>query len=90
MVEKKKPIRTCVCCRREFTKNELMRVVATKDGKVFLDESKKANGRGAYICGEESCMKKLAKSKALDRALKTPISSEVYALIADGIAAAKK
>ena len=87
MVEKKKPIRTCICCRREFVKSELKRIVATKDGKVFLDESGKANGRGAYICGEEACMQKLIKSKALDRAFKVEVPAEVYALIAN---AAKK
>ena len=40
------------------------------------------NGRGAYICPSVECLKKVQKSKALERSLETPIPEEVYARLA--------
>jgi predicted RNA-binding protein YlxR (DUF448 family) len=36
------------------------------------------NGRGAYICPKADCLKKVRKSKALDRSLEVTIPEEVY------------
>ena len=83
MVEKKKPTRTCVCCREEMPKNELIRIVRNKDGEIFVDKSGKANGRGAYVCGKAECMKKLIKSKALERTFKVSVPERVYSEIAE-------
>lgn len=85
MIEKKKPTRTCVCCRRELPKNELLRIVRNKDGEIFIDGSGKANGRGAYICGETECTNRLFKSKGLDRAFKTAVPKEVYDKLAEAL-----
>lgn len=85
MAEKKKPTRTCVSCRKEFFKNELVRVVKNKDGEIFIDKSGKANGRGAYVCGGADCTKKLIKSKALDRAFKVAVPEEIYSAIAEAV-----
>ena len=85
MVEKKKPTRTCVCCRKEMPKNELLRIVRNKDGEIFIDESGKANGRGAYICKDAECIKRFFKSKGLDRAFKTAVPKEVYDKLAEAI-----
>ena len=84
MAEKKVPIRTCVCCRKEFPKKELIRIVNGNDG-VFVDFSGKADGRGAYLCGGEDCMKKFKKSKSLDRAFKTTVPPEIYESIWEAI-----
>lgn len=64
-------------CRKAFDKHELNRIVRTPDGDVMLDESGRANGRGAYICGETACLKKVLKTRALERALKVQLSEEV-------------
>ncbi|GJM71413.1 hypothetical protein HMSSN036_36290 [Paenibacillus macerans] len=40
------------------------------------------SGRGAYLCGKEACFKLAHKTKALDRALKAPVSPEVYEQLA--------
>lgn len=64
-------------CRKAFDKHELNRIVRTPDGDVMLDESGRANGRGAYICGEAACLKKVLKTRALERALKVQLSEEV-------------
>lgn len=89
MVEKKKPTRTCVSCKKEFLKSELIRIVRNKEGEIFIDKSGKANGRGAYVCGEKGCTEKLVKSKALDRAFKASVPQEVYAAISEAILGGK-
>ena len=75
---KSKPIRTCVGCRNQFNKDEMIRVVKTAE-RVQLDFSGKLNGRGAYICRNIECLNKSIKSKRLENALKTEISDEVVA-----------
>ena len=47
---KKIPMRQCVGCRERKAKYEFIRVVHTPEGEVFLDETGRKNGRGAYIC----------------------------------------
>ena len=89
MVEKKKPTRTCVSCKKEFLKNELVRVVKNKDGEIFIDKSGKANGRGAYVCGGAECTKRLMRSKALDRAFKVSVPEEIYAAISEAVLGGK-
>ncbi len=77
-MEKRKPIRTCICCRREFLKSELVRVVRTPEGKFIIDLSGKADGRGAYVCGDKECLKKLRKAKMLNRAFSSEVPAEIY------------
>ena len=50
MAEKKQPVRTCIACREEFDKKDLLRIVKDKEGNISVDVTGKANGRGAYIC----------------------------------------
>ena len=84
---KKIPQRQCLGCREMKPKRELMRIVRPPDGgAVFLDEKGKANGRGAYVCPNEACLKKAVKSRALQRALETDIPDAVF----DRLAAALK
>ena len=78
MTGKSIPIRTCIACRGEFDKKELLRIIKAKDGDLFVDKSGKADGRGAYICHSPECAKKLFKAKLLDRIFKTPVPQEVY------------
>ena len=69
-------------CRERKAKRELIRVVRSPEGNVSLDFGGKMNGRGAYICPSVECLKKVQKSKALERSLETPIPEEVYARLA--------
>ncbi len=66
---KKLPVRQCLGCREHLPKNQLVRIVRSPDGRVFADFSGKANGRGAYLCRNPECLKKAARSRALERAL---------------------
>lgn len=75
---KKIPMRQCVGCRDMVSKKEMIRVIKTKEGEIFLDATGKMNGRGAYICKKSECLTKAIKSKSLEKSLKTPIPSEIY------------
>ena len=77
-MQKKIPQRQCMGCRERKAKRELIRVVRGTDGVVSLDFSGKLNGRGAYICPREECLKKAQKAKSLERSLEVPIPDEVY------------
>ena len=77
-MQKKIPMRQCMGCRERLNKKEMIRVVRRTDGEVQLDFSGKLNGRGAYICPKQECLKKARKAGSLARALEVPIPVEVY------------
>jgi len=58
-------------------KNELIRAVKSPEGDVSLDFSFKAPGRGAYICHDINCLKRVVKTNALKRVFKINISDEI-------------
>lgn len=78
MVNKKKPARTCMACNEQKEKNELLRIVKSKDGIIDVDLTCKKSGRGAYICKSEACLDKIIKSKRLERVFEQEINSEIY------------
>ena len=78
MKERKVPLRTCVVTREKLEKKDLLRIVKNNEGEVFVDETGKANGRGAYIKKDIETLEKAIKTKALDKHLETTISDEVY------------
>ena len=68
----------CVVTRERFPKQELIRVVVNKEGKVIVDVTGKANGKGAYIKKDIEVLKKAKTTKVLDRTLNVTISDDVY------------
>ena len=77
-MQKKIPQRQCMGCRERKAKRDMIRIVRQPEGTVALDFGGKMNGRGAYICPDPACLKKVQKSKALDRSLEVTIPEEVY------------
>ena len=77
-MNKKIPLRQCVGCGQMKDKREMMRVLETPEGPIVLDITGKKNGRGAYVCVNEDCLKKTRKTKGLDRSFKMSIPDEVY------------
>ena len=77
-MQKKIPQRQCMGCRERKNKRDMIRVVRETTGAVSLDFSGKLNGRGAYICPNAECLKKVQRSKALERSLETAIPEAVY------------
>ncbi len=78
---RKIPLRQCIACRELKDKKEMLRVVKTSDGEIFLDFSLKAAGRGAYICDNPECIKKLRAKKMLDKTFSCRVDDKVYAAI---------
>ena len=76
-MEKKVPMRTCIACRAEKPKRELVRVVKFGE-EIKLDLTGKANGRGAYVCNDKECIAKLKKQKMLSRAFSCQVADQVY------------
>lgn len=75
---KKVPLRRCLGCFESKPKNELIRIVKSKDGEITLDKTGKKQGRGAYICYNKECLEKVIKTKKLDKEFDTVISNEIY------------
>ena len=62
-------------------KSALIRIAQHKEGGISLDS--KMQGRAAYICQDELCLKLAQKSKGLERSFKRQIPPEIYMQIAD-------
>ena len=77
-MQKKIPQWQCMGCRERKPKRDMILIVRTPEGVVILDLGGKMNGRGAYICPETECLKKVQKSKALERSLEVEIPEEVF------------
>ena len=75
---KKIPLRTCVGCKEVKPKKELIRVVKQSDGKIMLDFTGKANGRGAYLCPNADCLAQAIKTRRLSREFECEIPKDVY------------
>ncbi len=77
--------RMCLACREMFDKKQLLRIVKNKDGEIFIDKTGKANGRGAYICTQKSCIDKVKKQKLLNKAFKYQIDQNIYDMLEEEI-----
>lgn len=75
---RKIPMRTCVVTKEKLPKKELVRVVRTPEGTVIIDETGKANGRGAYLKKEKEVFLKAQKSKILNKMLEVEVPDEVF------------
>ena len=75
---KKIPMRTCVVTKHKLPKKELLRIVKDNQGKVFVDLSSRANGRGAYIEKSLEAVELAKQNKALERALECKIEDKIY------------
>jgi predicted RNA-binding protein YlxR (DUF448 family) len=81
------PERTCIGCREEQGKRDLVRIIRTTDKRVAIDATGKANGRGAYLHPLQACWEKALKGGSISYALKiTPAPEDVEALRAYAMA----
>lgn len=78
MKVKKIPMRTCVVTHEKCEKKDLLRVVKNNEGKVFVDDTLKANGRGAYLKKDKDVIEKARSSKVLERHLEIKINDSIY------------
>ena len=78
MVQKKIPMRTCVVTKEKLPKRELIRIVRNKEGEVFVDESGKLNGKGAYLKLDKEVIEKARSSKVINRYLEINVPDSIY------------
>lgn len=83
---KKVPLRKCVGCSESKPKNELIRIVKNKEQEVFIDETGKANGRGAYVCKDIKCLDKAIKTKAIYKALGKDLTEDTIESLRQSLA----
>lgn len=78
MKRKKLVLRTCVVTKEQLEKNELFRIVRNKEGKVFIDDTLRANGRGCYLKKNKDAIEKALKTNILERHLNTKVDKSIY------------
>lgn len=78
MKQKKIPMRSCVVTKEKLPKQELVRIVRTPEGNIIIDNTLKANGRGAYLKKDIEVIKKARKSKILDKHLEITVPDSLY------------
>ena len=78
MKTRKIPMRTCVVTREKLPKGELIRVVRTPEGEIIIDETGKANGRGAYLKKDRDVFLKAKKNKILNKQLEVEVPNKVF------------
>lgn len=77
-------------------KKELIRIVKAPDeknengevvqkGSISVDLTGKKSGRGAYICNNIECFRKMQKAKRLERTFSCKIPDEVYSQLEEGL-----
>jgi predicted RNA-binding protein YlxR (DUF448 family) len=66
-------LRTCIGCRVVRPKFELVRLVRKADGRVGIDRSGAAPGRGAYVCPDRTCVEEALKRGRLAHAFRGPV-----------------
>lgn len=72
---KKIPQRMCVACRLMLPKSELMRLVQTEHGLV-PDAGGKMQGRGLYLCGQESCQNQFFNLRTLSKLMQRKVDKD--------------
>lgn len=77
MGKQNRKLRMCVACRSMRGKEDLIRLTKDNRAGLFIDESGKHGGRGAYICKDTACIEKAEKTHCFERALKCSMTPEI-------------
>jgi uncharacterized protein len=80
-----RPVRTCVACRQEAGKAELVRLVRRPEGSIELDLTGRMPGRGAYLHAAAECVEAARKRRALERALGASVPPAVWAQVSNSL-----
>lgn len=76
--KRKTPLRKCVVTNEMRPKQEMIRVVRNKEGEIFIDETGKKNGRGAYLTIDRAVFQEAREKKILDRVFNTEVDESIY------------
>ncbi|EMC5220331.1 TPA: YlxR family protein [Streptococcus pyogenes] len=75
---KKIPLRKSLVSGEIIAKRDLLRIVKTKDGQVFIDPTGKQNGRGAYIKLDNQEALTAKKKQVFNRSFSMDIPESFY------------
>ncbi len=81
---KKIPMRQCLGCNEHKPKGELLRIVrppertSSEECDVSLDITGRKSGRGAYVCRDVKCLRRVRKSRRVEAALEVSIPEAVW------------
>lgn len=78
MARKKVPLRKCVVSGEMKNKQDMIRIVRNREGEVFIDETGKLNGRGAYVSLDPELVVKAKEKDILSGVLKTKMTNKFY------------
>ena len=68
---------SCVT-RKILARDEMFRIVKTKDKQIVVDNTYKLQGRGAYLEKDKDIILMAQKKRVLSRALKIEVLDETY------------
>ncbi|WP_093117970.1 DUF448 domain-containing protein [Thermoleophilum album] len=63
----------CVVCGRRAYQDELLRLARSASGQVVPDPARRMPGRGAYVCSDPACGRRLGDQRRLARAFRAPV-----------------
>lgn len=69
----RRPIRSCVACRRRADAREFFRIVRAPGGDLVFDWRRNLGGRGAYVCPASGCIEAAIKRHSFERTLKARV-----------------
>ncbi|MBI2886294.1 MAG: YlxR family protein [Chloroflexi bacterium] len=75
------PQRTCIACRTVQAKRGLVRIVRTPQGRVQVDLTGRAAGRGAYLHRDVGCLAEGLRKGRLAKTLRATLSAEDQAAL---------
>jgi predicted RNA-binding protein YlxR (DUF448 family) len=79
----RRAVRTCVGCRAEAERDELVRLIEGPDGAIAVDPRGSGGGRGAWVHPARACIESAAKRHGAERTLKVTVRPvDAAALIA--------
>lgn len=70
-------VRRCAACRAHAPKSEMIRVCRAPDGRIFVDDGGKADGRGVWLHGTEECVSLAVRKKVLNAAFRCAVPESV-------------
>ncbi|BDV43172.1 50S ribosomal protein L7/L12 [Geotalea uraniireducens] len=84
---RQEPQRTCLGCRQERNKTELLRFVLAPDSSVVPDILGKLPGRGAYTCFSDRCVRAAITRKQFNRAFRGEVRVDGADVVIDQVLA---
>ena len=78
------PMRTCVGCRESKPKKDMIRICCY-EGRLSVDVTGRAKGRGVYVCRDQECLEKVMKKKALARGFRMGFDDKALTAVYDEV-----